>query len=223
MERQFLKDLTDAGEVKVNFEKKDLSLRRMKCTTSAKYLCEHAEETGWKPIEENRVPKVNPSILPVWDIENKGWRNIPIAKVVFAQADNKIKYSRFFHIVRKLDESGFTKPTGKTTPSKVQDHAQILHMNLWGMFTTRFTGAQLKEMRIKGGDKFDEPFGCNVSDYGWTQEVEDEFYDHPYNKPIVKAMKKSGGMGWGMFALDAEPSNIDHFDSSPLIEEGFES
>jgi len=221
MEKQFLKDLTDAGIVKVNFEKKDLQLRKMTCTTNVEFLKENAEKTKWKGVTED---KSAPTILPVWDVDAEGWRNIPIAKVVFVMANSKIAYTRFIQIVRELDDSHFIKHGKKTISySKLSDYHQVLHKNLWGMFNTRFTGEDLKAMCEKAGPDFNEPFGCNVSDYAWTKEVEDEFYDHPENKPIVKALKKSGGMTWGMWALDCEPTNIDHFGDAPIIEEGFDS
>jgi len=86
------------------------------------------------------------------------------------------------------------------------------------MFKTRYTAEQLKVMR-KEGDPDKEPYGCSVSDYAWTKKVEKAFYDHPANKPIVKAMKNLKDMTWGMFVLDAQPSNIDDFESKPVIEE----
>ena len=222
MEKQFLKDLTDAGIVKVNFEKKDLSLRRMTCTTEVAYLEKHADKTGWKGQTED---KSAPTVLPVYDIEAEGWRNIPIKKVIFVMANSKIKFTRFYQIVRELDDSNFVKHGKKSISglSQIQKYHQILHQNLWGMFKTRFTGEQLKEMREKAGADFSEPFGCNVSDYAWTKEVEEEFYDHPENKPIVRAIKRLGGMEWGMWTLDCEPTNIDHFGDAPLIEEGLPS
>jgi len=219
MKKQFLKDLTDAGEVKVNFEKKDGTLRRMHCTTCTAYLVEHAEETGWKPVTENRVPKSNNAVLPVWDIEAKGWRNVPIDRVLFVTAEGTIRYIRMYQIVRTLDDSKFIDLKKEKIKVLKEEHLRTLHMNLWSMFTTRYTAEQLKEMQKGSPDK--EPFGCSVSDYGWTKEVEEAFYSHPANAPIVKAMKRPKDMTWGMFVLDAQPSTVDDFTSKPIIEEGF--
>ena len=236
MEKQFLKELTDAGEVKVNFEKKDLSLRRMLCTTNQDYLKGHADKTGWKEDAsqssnssseiltdrdiEKKVLSLS-KILTVWDIENEGWRNISIAKVVFVMSNSNIEYIRFYQVIRKLDDSKFVNLNKKHISTLKEEHLLTLHKNLIGMFNTRFTGEQLKEMREKAGKDFNEPFGCNISDYAWTDEVENAFYEHPANKPIVTAMKRSGDMTWSMFVLDSEPSNIDHFESKPVIGEGF--
>ena len=75
-------------------------------------------------------------------------------------------------------------------------NAQTMRDNLWSMFDLP-SPACIKVERI-----------C-VSEYAWTEAVKQAFYswgDHP---DVVRAIKRLGGMDWGMWVLDVEPADYD--------------
>lgn len=77
-----LKELLTKGKVIVTFTKVDGTERRMLCTL-AKDLLPKMEEP--KPLKEGEEPKkkrkVNPNVLPVWDLEAEGWRSFKFDNV----------------------------------------------------------------------------------------------------------------------------------------------
>jgi hypothetical protein len=60
------------------FEKKDGSLRTLKCTLSDKIIPQKLEEDSETPKKER---KPNADVLSVWDLENDGWRSFRLDKV----------------------------------------------------------------------------------------------------------------------------------------------
>ena len=107
---------------------------------------------------------------------------------------------RYRKVLRKLDETLIQPLTGS-------DEKKINQMydNLWSQFgldeATRSTKAA---KLIKQGK---EP-PC-VSEWAWTEEAKDAFYDHEAHKKFVRKMKKMRGMTWGMWVLQCEPSDYE--------------
>jgi len=62
--------------VTVKFKKKDETLRKMICTLSEDYLPE------LETIEDKKIKKENPNVLPVWDLEKLAWRSFRVDSVV---------------------------------------------------------------------------------------------------------------------------------------------
>lgn len=67
-----------------------------------------------------------------------------------------------------------------------------MYENLWSMFNVP---KDHKEKEL------------SVSNFVWTKEIKESFYNWEWHKKIVKKMKKNR-MTWGMWVLQAEPSNI---------------
>lgn len=66
--KSWIKSHLNMGEVKINFLKKDNTLREMRCTTEAGYL----------PVTEAKENsrKENPEVMTVWDMDKNAWRAI---------------------------------------------------------------------------------------------------------------------------------------------------
>jgi hypothetical protein len=62
--------------IKVEFIKKDGSLRVMKCTLQAEYLPPSLM------TDTEVVTKDNPDVLAVWDIDFHGWRSFRLESVI---------------------------------------------------------------------------------------------------------------------------------------------
>jgi hypothetical protein len=75
---------------------------------------------------------------------------------------------------------------------KRDDRAKVdqMYENLWSMFDLPKNRTNL----------------C-VSDFTWTSEVKKSFYDWGFHKALVKKLKNRGGMDWGMWVLQCEPSD----------------
>lgn len=58
----------------VVFQKKDGTLRQLRCTLKDSYLPTLEESTS-------KTRKDNPDVLPVWDIENGEWRSFRIDSI----------------------------------------------------------------------------------------------------------------------------------------------
>lgn len=112
--------------------------------------------------------------------------------------------NKYIEVRTRLKAGGF-KPLPKSCSlGHMGVNAEQMRANLWSMFKLRFTTRQLMSMRAKG----EERFGSCVSDYAWSAKVREEFYEHPYHRRLVKQMKGMGGLTWGMWCLDVEPSDI---------------
>jgi hypothetical protein len=69
MDRYELKETLSKGVVTVTFDKRDGSLREMRCTLQPDLLPPQL-------LQENETPrKENLEVLSVWDIESHGWRS----------------------------------------------------------------------------------------------------------------------------------------------------
>tara|TARA_B100000131_G_C17571868_1_gene391259 strand:+ start:187 stop:459 length:273 start_codon:yes stop_codon:yes gene_type:complete len=73
-QRDWIHSLLKARVCEVIFEKVDGSERTMLCTLREDYLPESQTKTTNK--------KPNTDVIPVWDIESKGWRSFRVDKVV---------------------------------------------------------------------------------------------------------------------------------------------
>ena len=73
-QRDWINSLLKARVCKVIFEKVDGSERTMLCTLREDYLPESQTNTTNK--------KTNTDVIPVWDIESKGWRSFRVDSVV---------------------------------------------------------------------------------------------------------------------------------------------
>lgn len=58
----------------VVFQKKDGTLRQLRCTLKESYLPTFEEDS-------TKTRKDNPDVLPVWDIENGEWRSFRIDSI----------------------------------------------------------------------------------------------------------------------------------------------
>lgn len=69
--------------ITVFFEKKDGSMRTMKCTLASQHL----------PVAEEKESKrkENPDTLSVWDLENNGWRSFRLDKVKSVRYDSVVQ------------------------------------------------------------------------------------------------------------------------------------
>lgn len=66
--REWITGVLRNGPATVTFTKRDGSTRVMKCTLQEGVAIPHQHTT-------DRVKEVNPSVLPVWDIESSAWRS----------------------------------------------------------------------------------------------------------------------------------------------------
>jgi len=114
---------------------------------------------------------------------------------------------KYKKVVRTLDDSKFVLLGRGDLSSK----AQNLYDNLWGMFgLDQPTRAKIiAGFEKRGVPKHEWP---SVSDYAWTKEVEDAFYNHPKHRTFVNKAKAMRGMTWGLWVLDSEPALLDEYD-----------
>jgi len=88
---EFLKLIKNEKEVLVKFEKKDGTLRTMKCTLDFDKIPKEKKPKGVDLIKIlMRIQKSK--ILSVFDLEKQDWRSIPFEKLDFLQtpSNNKI-------------------------------------------------------------------------------------------------------------------------------------
>lgn len=72
-----LKQQLQGGVVTVVFEKKDGTMRTMRCTLLAEYL---PAPTGPQLLTEDTRAE-NDNVLSVWDIDNGGWRSFRLDSI----------------------------------------------------------------------------------------------------------------------------------------------
>jgi hypothetical protein len=104
----------------------------------------------------------------------------------------------YYEVVTELDESGF-----KEMPRKKIDHdlnVEQMMKNLLSLFKKVPSEEELSKMTE--AEKREVP-GCSITDYAWTSEVKEQFYDHPYHKKLWKKMNKTNSHTW--FVLQCEP------------------
>jgi hypothetical protein len=110
----------------------------------------------------------------------------------------------YYDIVKVFDDSKFKKLPRKGYCAENNDR---MFRNLWGMFKMRYSFEQLANI---SRDEKCKRYGCSVSDYAWTKEVQDKFYDHPYHKAYIKQMKLMNRSPWGWWILQCEPDTIEN-------------
>jgi hypothetical protein len=77
MDKYELKQQLQGGIATVTFEKKDGSMRTMRCTLLAEYL---PAPTGPQLLTES-TRQESDQVLSVWDIENGGWRSFRLDSI----------------------------------------------------------------------------------------------------------------------------------------------
>jgi len=82
-DRDTLKSNLKEWIMTVFFEKKDGSLRTMRCTLASQHL----------PVAEEKESKrkENLDTISVWDLENNGWRSFRLDKVKSVRYDSVVK------------------------------------------------------------------------------------------------------------------------------------
>ena len=76
MDRNDLTTLLKDSIVMIDFEKKDGTLRTMRCTLQEQFL----PTPVYKDIETTKK-KENAEVLSVWDLDSNGWRSFRIESV----------------------------------------------------------------------------------------------------------------------------------------------
>tara|TARA_B100001094_G_C17644809_1_gene536758 strand:+ start:87 stop:356 length:270 start_codon:yes stop_codon:yes gene_type:complete len=71
-----LKTQLRSGEVRVIFKKKNGDTRIMLCTLAENIIGQEYQK------EVMSGKKSNPDVLPVWDVEKKGWRSFRLDSIV---------------------------------------------------------------------------------------------------------------------------------------------
>ena len=71
-----LKNKLRTGEVRVLFKKKNGDNRDMLCTLSESIIGQEYQK------EVMSGKKSNPDVLPVWDVEKKGWRSFRLDSII---------------------------------------------------------------------------------------------------------------------------------------------
>lgn len=77
MTREELKETLSSAVATIEFEKADGTLRKMRCTLMKESLPVLVE----KEDGEKSTRKINLDVLPVWDIENGGWRSFRLDSI----------------------------------------------------------------------------------------------------------------------------------------------
>lgn len=78
--KQLLINLLKDNTVRISFLKKDGTRRDIFCTLNSKLIPEKEKETRKKLVSEN--------VLPVYDLENKGWRSFHVENITNLYIDN---------------------------------------------------------------------------------------------------------------------------------------
>lgn len=78
--RTFIMELLHENVLKINFTKKDGTTREMRCTLQADLLPEVKVTEGKEGATHKRQKNYN--IVPVWDLDNDGWRSIRVASII---------------------------------------------------------------------------------------------------------------------------------------------
>ena len=81
LDRYELKQQLSNNVVTVVFEKKDGTIRTMRCTLLAEYLPAPTQlpNDGPQLLQESRAE--NENVLSVWDLDNGGWRSFRIDSI----------------------------------------------------------------------------------------------------------------------------------------------
>lgn len=85
--KKWLRGHLKHGPVTLTFEKKDGSLRTMKCTTNPTYILFKDPAV----LESKRDKKINEDVMPVYDMESDAWRSFrwdSVTQVQFTLGDD---------------------------------------------------------------------------------------------------------------------------------------
>ena len=74
MTRNEISDLARSNIISVTFTKKNGETRTMKCSLKDEYIVGDVKES-------TSIRKPNDDVLPVWDLDNNGWRSFRIDSV----------------------------------------------------------------------------------------------------------------------------------------------
>jgi hypothetical protein len=87
---EFLKRLKQEEEAFIQFQKKDGSERIMRCTLDFSKIPVKDRPKNFKI--ENILSLIKKNILHVYDLENFGWRSVPVDKTKWIQVKSGKKY-----------------------------------------------------------------------------------------------------------------------------------
>jgi len=82
-DREEMVKLLKKGAVDLTFTKVDGSLRTMRATLNPKYMPPQMKNEDLEAAETHR--KENPDVLPVWSINDLGWRSFRLENILSAQ------------------------------------------------------------------------------------------------------------------------------------------
>ena len=85
--RDEIKDILSKNIATVTFTKNDGTTRDMLCTLREDIL--PPEFLNGTEQMEKKSRKINPDVLPVWDLEKKAWRSFRIDSVEFIKIDGE--------------------------------------------------------------------------------------------------------------------------------------
>ena len=114
--------------------------------------------------------------------------------------------NQILQTITKLNDSKFNEIKRHYKSDK---KIKMLYDNLWSMFDIEYyKSGQYKSLEDKFIDALDnEKEILSVSNFAWTTQVKNEFYNHPYNKYATSLFKRDKA-SHSMFILDCEPTEI---------------
>jgi len=105
------------------------------------------------------------------------------------------KQKTVVQIVRTFDPSKFSDtrfPKSSPSMSRLNKLAEIMEKNLWSMFQVP---EDAKERKL------------SVSDFMWTDEVREQFYNWGFHRQMVAYMERNGRVSFAMWKLNVQPAN----------------
>jgi len=83
--------LIQENEVVIKFQKKDKSIRFMRCTLNYDII---PESNRLQTINMSKILKLikNSKLIHVYDLDNQGWRSLPFERAEWLETINKEKY-----------------------------------------------------------------------------------------------------------------------------------
>ena len=79
MTRTEIIDILKNNVAQVIFTKVDGTERTLSCTLKEDVIPKASKED---PLSQKKVREINQEVLPVWDIENNGWRSFRITSII---------------------------------------------------------------------------------------------------------------------------------------------
>jgi hypothetical protein len=80
----FLTKIRDEDEVNIRFEKKDGTMRNMRCTLSFKKIPKSEQPKEFSLTKILKLLNKN-KILHVYDLDKQGWRSVPFNKTEYVE------------------------------------------------------------------------------------------------------------------------------------------